>query len=166
MEPPSPYTVSVVNESGRRIAGAPIKSAVKTVLRQHSAEPCSVCVLLAPDETVRALNLEFRKIDEPTDVLTFPAASPPSLRRRRQELGDVAIAVSYAERQAALRNVALATEICYLAIHGTLHLMGFDDESEADRVEMQRQMNVAAKSVGLPPDDAWSSIAHVEGATS
>lgn len=117
-----------------------------------------VCVLLSDDEEVRRLNREFRQIDEATDVLTFPAdSSLPGA-----PLGDIAISVPYAERQAKARGVALAQEIGFLAIHGALHLAGFDDESEPDRIKMVEEMNRAAVVAGLHPDENWCSLLHAE----
>lgn len=110
-------------------------------------------MLLGSDEDVRELNRDFRGLDEATDVLTFPANHP-------MMLGDIAISVPYAERQAQKRRVSLSQEIGYLAIHGGLHLMGFDDGSERDRSQMVQQMNRAAVAAGLKPDAEWASILH------
>ncbi|MFX8316485.1 rRNA maturation RNase YbeY, partial [Acinetobacter baumannii] len=76
------------------------------------------------------MNSEFRGIDQPTDVLTFPADQSVV----GAPLGDIAIGVGYATRQARARGVSLTQELCYLAIHGALHLAGFDDETEQDRL--------------------------------
>jgi ssRNA-specific RNase YbeY (16S rRNA maturation enzyme) len=68
--------------------------------------------------------------------------------------------VPYAERQAKLRKVSLSQELGYLAIHGALHLVGFDDGSEPERLAMVREMNVVAVEAGLLPDEDWASILH------
>lgn len=115
-----------------------------------------VCVLLTSDEEVRRLNRQFRRVDEPTDVLTFPSGDPGS--------GDIAIAVPYAQKQADARGVDLGQEIAYLAIHGALHLAGYDDEEEDDRRTMVRKMNEVARTVGLPEDHEWGSLFHGESA--
>jgi probable rRNA maturation factor len=122
-------------------------------LEQHNARNGEVSVLLCEDEEMRDLNHQFRKLDESTDVLTFPAENPLLL-------GDIAISVPYAARQATARGVALNQEIGYLAIHGALHLLGFDDETEDDRRVMVEQMNRAAVATGLKPDHAWASLLH------
>lgn len=92
-------------------------------------------------------------MDEATDVLSFPAGDFPGA-----PLGDIAIGVPFAERQASLRQVPLQTELCYLAIHGALHLLGFDDEEAEAREKMQEEMHLAGIDAGLPPDPEWSSI--------
>jgi rRNA maturation RNase YbeY len=112
-------------------------------------------VLLCDDLAIQELNRVYRGLDEATDVLTFPSGGFEGA-----PLGDVAISVPYAERQARARGVSLNQEIGYLAIHGALHLLGYDDESEADRVEMVQEMNRVAVAAGLQPDENWASLLH------
>jgi probable rRNA maturation factor len=80
-------------------------------------------VALVPDARVRNLNQRYRHTDAPTDVLSFPAAEPGVL-------GDVVIATGVARRQARLAGHALQTEIRILALHGLLHLLGYDHERD------------------------------------
>jgi probable rRNA maturation factor len=159
MEPPSTERIELVNRSGRRIPGVKLRRAVAAVLAQHDRAGAPVAVLLTDDEEIRGLNREYRGLDEATDVLTFPAGDFPA-DIEDAPLGDVAISVPYAERQAAERGVALGQELGFLAIHGALHLIGFDDETEADRRLMVEQMNRAAVAAGLRPDEAWASLLH------
>lgn len=91
----------------------------------------AVTVALVSDRRVRALNRQYRRKDAPTDVLSFPAGEP-------DQLGDVVIATGVARRQAADAGHALATELRILALHGLLHLLGYDherDEGQMARVE-------------------------------
>lgn len=83
----------------------------------------SVTVALVPDARVRRLNREFRATDRPTDVLSFPADEPGVL-------GDVVIATGVARRQARSAGHPLQTEIRVLALHGLLHLLGYDHERD------------------------------------
>lgn len=106
------------------------------------------------DETIRTLNREHRGKDEATDVLTFEAPDFPGA-----PLGEIVIAVPFAETQALLRKVSLRTELAYLAIHGVLHLCGFDDIEEADRRRMMAEMASVGEEIGLEPDREWTSIA-------
>lgn len=156
MEPPSRHRIDVVNETGRRLILAPLRRGIEAALAQEAASPSEVVVLLADDERIQVLNRDFRHLDEVTDVLTFPSGDAAS--------GDLAIAVPYAERQAAKRGVPLRIELAYLAIHGALHLCGYDDHTDAERDEMLRRMNTAAVAAGLPSDDAWGSLLHEEPA--
>jgi probable rRNA maturation factor len=154
MEPPSRSSVFIVNESGRRAPRSLLHRAVTATLELHGRSG-EITVLLCTDDAIRDLNAKFRGLDEATDVLTFPAGDFPGA-----PLGDIAIAIPYAERQASTRGVSLSQELGYLVIHGTLHLLGFDDESEPERAEMVAQMNRAAVASGLKPDEDWASLLH------
>lgn len=117
--------------------------------------PTEVSVALLDDTQVRDLNREYRGMDSATDVLTFegdPEAGGP--------LGDIAISVDTAMRQAEARGAKLAEELAFLAIHGGLHLLGYDDQTEEDRIDMLRRMNEIAAEAGLSVDPDWSSLPH------
>jgi probable rRNA maturation factor len=99
-----------------------------------------VTLAVVPDARVRALNREFRRIDAPTDVLSFPAFAPSALRRgkpaaERGFLGDVVIAAGLARRQAREAGHSLQTELRVLALHGLLHLLGYDHERDDGRMD-------------------------------
>jgi rRNA maturation RNase YbeY len=154
MEPPSRGFITVLNSLGWEIESEPIVEAVSGCLVRHALERADVTVLLTDDDEIARLNAQFRGVEGPTDVLTFPLDADGS--------GDIAISLPYAQRQANLRGVGLAQEVAYLAIHGALHLAGFEDESDEDRAAMMREMNLCAVAVGLPSDEAWSSLLHAE----
>lgn len=98
-------------------------------------------IAVAPDARVRALNRQFRRKDAPTDVLSFPAEEPG-------QLGDVVIAAGVARRQARAAGHSLATELRILALHGLLHLLGYDHESDDGRMErVERRLR---RKGGLP----------------
>ena len=86
-----------------------------------------VTIAIAPDARVRALNKRFRRKDKATDVLSFPAGE-------RGELGDVVIAAGVARRQALAAGHSLQTELRVLALHGLLHLLGYDHETDDGRM--------------------------------
>jgi probable rRNA maturation factor len=98
----------------------------------------SLTIALVPDQRVRALNKQFRKKDRPTDVLSFPAAAPSALRRGTTDpggrLGDIVIAMGVARAQAAEAGHSLGTELRVLALHGLLHLLGYDHERDSGRM--------------------------------
>jgi probable rRNA maturation factor len=161
MEPPGKSSIAILNQCGKRLRLEPIRQAVWVALARHGRETAVVNVLLTRDEEIRALNHKFRNVDEPTDVLTFPAGDFPGA-----PFGDIAISVPYATRQAAVRGVSLGEELAYLAIHGALHLVGFDDENEEDRAAMVLEMNEVAVAAGFKPDHEWHSLLHQEGSIS
>jgi probable rRNA maturation factor len=87
-----------------------------------------VTVALVPDRRVHALNRRFRRTDRPTDVLSCPAEEPG-------QLGDVVIALGVARRQAVAAGHPIGTELRILALHGLLHLLGYDHEQDDGRME-------------------------------
>jgi probable rRNA maturation factor len=87
----------------------------------------TITVAIVPDARVRALNRKFRKKDTTTDVLSFPAEEPGYL-------GDVVISSGVAARQARAAGHPLATELRVLALHGLLHLLGYDHERDDGRM--------------------------------
>jgi probable rRNA maturation factor len=86
-----------------------------------------VTVALVSDARVRALNREYRRQDAATDVLSFPAGEA-------SYLGDVVIATGVARRQARAAGHPLRTEVRVLALHGLLHLLGYDHETDDGRM--------------------------------
>ena len=94
----------------------------------------SVTVALLPDARVRELNRRFRRKDRPTDVLSFPAAPVEQAPGHQRYLGDVVIAAGVARRQAREAGHSLQTELRVLALHGLLHLLGYDHERDNGRM--------------------------------
>lgn len=135
----------------------PLRQAVQTVLEIHQAPPGEVNVLIADDEELKRLNQTFRRIDEPTDVLTFPA--PP---QTPGQIGDIALSLDFARKQAKIRGVRVIDEAAMLAVHGALHLLGYDDQTESDRRTMLAKMNEAMAAAGLPTEPEWASLPHGE----
>jgi probable rRNA maturation factor len=83
----------------------------------------TVTIGVVSDVRIRQLNLKYRRKDVPTDVLSFPSGE-------RGYLGDIVIAEGVARRQAAAYGHALGTELRVLALHGLLHLLGYDHEAD------------------------------------
>lgn len=111
-----------------------------------------VTVALVSDGRMRALNRTFRGQDYATDVLSFPARHPEgSPKRAATELGDIVIAAGVASRQAAEAGHPLSVELRVLALHGLLHLLGYDhevDEGTMARIE-ERLRRRAGLGTGL-----------------
>jgi probable rRNA maturation factor len=106
-------------------------------------------VVFCDDDFIQDLNREYRQKDHPTDVLSFPQDPQSGI------LGDVVISVPTAQRQAEGRGHLLEEEIEWLFLHGSLHLLGYDDETEEQAALMDRRASlarqtVAGASVGSP----------------
>jgi probable rRNA maturation factor len=87
-----------------------------------------VAIAIVADRAMRGMNRRYRGVDHATDVLSFP--SETDTRRPPPHLGDIAIASGVAQRQARVHGHSLQTELRVLALHGLLHLLGYDHESD------------------------------------
>ena len=109
------------------------------------ADGVEISVLLTDDESVRALNSQFRHKDSPTNVLSFPAPETA-----RPHLGDVALAQGVCLREAEAQGKPLAAHLAHLTAHGVLHLLGYDHDAEAEAEEMEGLERVIMAGLGLP----------------
>ena len=112
-----------------------LKQAAQATLEIEGTSDCEVTLALIGLEEMRALNLRFASLDEPTDVLSFPDNSR-SPETGLQYLGDIALCVPVARAQAEKAGHALRDELMLLTVHGMLHLLGYDHANEEDRVVM------------------------------
>lgn len=107
-----------------------------------------VSIALVDDAYIRVLNREYRGADQPTDVLAFPMG-PADSAGGEPALGDIVISVERARDQARQFKHPLRREVALLAVHGLLHLLGYEDESEAGASAMwSRQKELLDKILG------------------
>lgn len=100
-------------------------------------EPCEACIALSDDAAVRVLNATYRGLDKPTNVLSFPSPEPPS-PDSPAFLGDVVIALETVRREAGEKDVPFEHHLQHLTVHGLLHLLGYDHETDDDAQVMER----------------------------
>lgn len=111
-------------------------------LKAHDAEPCEVSVLLADDIDIRQLNRDYRGIDAPTDVLAFSMREGEDGDVNPSLLGDLVVSLETAARQASTKNGLsgvcgnLETETAVLTVHGMLHLLGYDHQTQEEATIM------------------------------
>jgi probable rRNA maturation factor len=129
--------ISVTDARGRPIAARGLGRWLARVAPSRARGHVAIAIL--PDSHVRRLNRTYRRLDKATDVLSFPGVPP---------LGDIAISRGVAARQARRFGHAEATEWRILALHGLLHLLGYDHET--DRGEMSRLEAKLQRRAGLP----------------
>jgi probable rRNA maturation factor len=107
-----------------------------------------VNILLTSSAEMRTLNLRFRKKNKTTDVLSFPSASSLGNHARQEFAGEIAISADIASGNAAMLGHSPAIEVQILALHGILHLAGFDHER--DNGQMARKEGKLRRKLGLP----------------
>ena len=107
-----------------------------------------VAVLLTDDASIRRLNAQWRHIDKPTNVLSFP----PGARQQGPvtSLGDIAIAAETAAREATEEGKPFADHIAHLAVHGFLHLLGHDHDTDAAAEKMEGLERAILARLGVP----------------
>jgi probable rRNA maturation factor len=122
-----------------------------------------LAVMLTDDAGIRTLNSNWRGIDKPTNVLSFPAL-PPTGRRGPGDaprmLGDIAIAYETTRREADDEQKPFDHHLSHLAVHGFLHLIGYDHEEDddADRMETLEQQILAQLGIPDPYADRDSPV--------
>ena len=107
----------------------------------------AVTLLLSDDARLQTLNRTFLGYDQPTDVLSFPSGEAPT--RPGVHLGDIAISVPQAQRQAALAGHAITAELQLLLAHGVLHLLGYDHAEAEEKAVMWRLQAAALQGLGV-----------------
>jgi len=144
IEPPRSPTLARRNPLNKRELARFARNAI-----QAAGGAGGVSILLTGDERIRELNQQFRKKNNPTDVLSFPAFEwDGETARSSKHLGDLAISLDTASRQAQTFGHSLATEVKVLILHGTLHLAGYDHEQ--DKGEMARIEARLREELDLP----------------
>ena len=138
-------------EAAEAIPADPIRQVVTATLVAEGIEPgAALSVLLTGDATLRELNRQYRDEDRTTDVLSFPAGPvPDDVTALAGYLGDIAISVPQATQQADEKGHPIIAEVQLLAIHGTLHLIGYDHLEEQERSAMWTRQAAVLASFGL-----------------
>jgi probable rRNA maturation factor len=150
------------------------KRGIRAVLRRAIGEAASatasdgeLAVVLADDKAVRTLNRDWRRKDQPTNVLSFPAVrawgqgrrSPKALNANKHPkraphalncLGDIIIAYETAAREAKAEQKPLRHHVAHLAVHGFLHLVGYDHQAHAQADAMEALEIAVLARIGVP----------------
>lgn len=151
------------------LAAGAIRAAVRAtpyaVLDETPDTVTEISLRFVDDETIRALNRDYRGKDKATNVLSFPMMDPdeldgPFIPGIEQLLGDIVIAYETTVREAQEQNKLLAAHVTHLIVHGTLHLLGYDHENDADAEDMEALECTILATLGLPDPYANGPIGH------
>jgi probable rRNA maturation factor len=138
-----------------RVARGPLEEFFRRVLREMNLRDSDITICFVSDVEIAQLNLAFRGKKGPTDVLSFPAGTGRRKKiyteitegAEKSYLGDIAIAPETARRYAKKNGRSLSSELRVLILHGVLHLLGYDHET--DRGEMDRIERKLRRRFGL-----------------
>lgn len=130
--------ILIRNEYPQRVNQRLLRQAIKETLTVEGVRDraVEVSIALVDDSTMQGLNAQYRGKDRPTDVLSFAQAEGMPMPGTLRLLGDVVISVDTARRQAETEGRTLDAEVSQLAIHGVLHLLGYDDVTDEGYTEM------------------------------
>lgn len=134
-------------------AARKLEAAVAAALTVAAAPSgAAVDVTFVDDAAIQALNRDWRGIDEPTDVLSFALNEADDAELEPDGallLGDVIISAERAAAQAVAYGHSLERELAYLAVHGTLHLLGYDHDDPHGQQQMREKEEEALRQLGL-----------------
>ena len=131
------------------------ESVLATLAYENFRDPCAVSVTFTDNEGIRDLNRQYRNMDKPTDVLSFPlidfeGGDEPPVDEPQAMLGDIVLSLEQAAAQADEFGHSFEREAAFLTVHSMLHLLGYDhvNGEEEDR-EMRRRQREILEGMGL-----------------
>ena len=132
------------------------RRAVETVLEHEQYNnPCEVSVTYTDNEQIHELNLQYRNVDRPTDVLSFPLmdfsgeSEEPVADEPVVSLGDIVISLEKAAEQANEYGHSFEREVAFLTVHSMLHLLGYDHMEEDEERDMRARQRTVMELLGL-----------------
>lgn len=137
-----------------------VRRCCNAVLKLEKFEgSAEISVTFVDNEEIHKLNRQYRNIDSPTDVLSFPLGENGNYdldpTTGAKMLGDVVISMEKAVDQASLYGHSLQREVGYLTAHSVLHLLGYDHETGLERVHMREKEELVMEQLGLPASSSY-----------
>jgi len=126
-----------------------VRRAVRTALHAHKVPRAVLSIVFVDDREMARLHRNFLGKRSATDVLTFDLSETSAKRGPGTLEGEIVISVSTARREASRRRQTVAAEAALYAVHGTLHLLGYDDATAADALHMHTVEDEILRAVGL-----------------
>lgn len=150
-----PVDIDIFVEAGDWPAEAELTRLVDRAVAAAFAETgasgaSELSIVFSDDAHIQILNAEWRDKDKPTNVLSFPAFSFPKGGALPPMLGDIVLASETVAREATLEEKPLGNHISHLVIHGLLHLLGHDHETDVDAEEMEAIERAALARLAIP----------------
>lgn len=124
-----------------------LERAIRHLLQQDKILRAEISVAIVDDLTIHQLNRQFLEHDYPTDVITFPLESP---EENGLLAGEIIVSWDTAKRNAIELGLSPEGELLLYVVHGTLHLLGFDDHEEEDAEAMRKAERECLKALGFP----------------
>lgn len=120
-----------------------IKSILKHAIKEENLKNIYFNVIIVDNKTIHEINKQYRNIDRPTDVISFALEDEKKeIPKGKRILGDIYISIDKAREQAKEYKHSLTREICFLSVHGLLHLLGYDHMKEKDEKIMFKKQEM------------------------
>ncbi len=126
-----------------------IKAAAAVLEEEGYDDEAEVSIVFVDNPRIQALNKQYRGVDSPTDVLSFSMQEGENIPGEDSLLGDVIISLETAVHQAEEFGHSVDREVAYLAVHGVLHLLGYDHMKEPDRKQMREKEEAIMQKINL-----------------
>ena len=135
---------------GKRNTKALLQRAIAAAAAAVPTRGGEVAIVLTDDKAIRLLNRDWRQKNAPTNVLSFPAKEARSGRGTPHLLGDIVIAYETTEREARAEHKPFAHHLTHLAVHGFLHLVGYDHVADDEAQAMEGLETSILARLGVP----------------
>ncbi len=141
----------VINNYGKEIPNyEEIENYVKYLVKELKLDNCMFNIIFITNEEIHKINKEYRKVDRPTDVISFALEDNKDIEYKDfRLLGDIYISVDKAIEQARDYNHSLKRELCFLSTHGILHLLGYDHQTKEDEEKMFTKQKELLEKYGI-----------------
>ena len=148
-------TIDLINDSGAQSIPNSVEIqnwVAKTLETINLYDPVSICFRFVSSEEVAALNLRYRNKKSPTNILSFPSSLPKSVKSvmPSQHLGDIVICPELIQTEAKEQEKSESAHWAHLVVHGTLHLKGFNHETENESKNMEKEEIKVLEKLGFP----------------
>ena len=171
--PPDALSIDFVVESplwaAQPESEAVVRRALGAAAAMMSTRPAELAIVLTSNSAIRALNRDWRGVDTPTNVLSFPVQRPqalvadPTVSAPPILLGDIVIAFETMEREARNESKRFEDHLAHLTVHGFLHLLGQDHDDDSDAEAMEELERAILARLGISDPYAASDLVSTAG---
>lgn len=141
----------VINNYGKEIEDyEEIENYVEYLVKELNLDNCMFNIIFITNKEIHKINKEYRKVDRPTDVISFALEDNKDIEYKDfRLLGDIYISVDRAIEQARDYNHSLKRELCFLSTHGILHLLGYDHQTKKEEEIMFTKQKELLEKYGI-----------------
>lgn len=141
----------VINNYGKEIPNyEEIENYVEYLVKELNLDNCMFNIIFITNKEIHKINKEYRKVDRPTDVISFALEDNKDIEYKDfRLLGDIYISVDRAIEQAREYNHSLKRELCFLSTHGILHLLGYDHQTKKEEEIMFTKQKELLEKYGI-----------------